>query len=129
MEREEKQNLVAKLYNNLRFAKIKADMQTNNEKNEKKEIYTKAKGIRINSKYLSNKEYFQIVEFYEFLKENPNLTNDEIREILNSNNKFSFLRKLDQTVPDLFEELKDHGVMYVAVSYVNKKHGFKSLNI
>ena len=129
MEKELKQNLVAKLYNNLKLAKIKADMQTNSEKNEKSAMFTSPKGIRINSKYLSNKEYFQIVEFYEFLKENPDLTDDEIREILNSNNKFSFLRKVDQAVPNMFEELRDHGVMYIAVSYVSNKHGDKLLNL
>ena len=63
------------------------------------------------------------------LKDNPELTNDEIREILNSNNKFSNLRKLDKLIPNFFEELKEHGISYIENLYNAKKNGVKSLNI
>ena len=61
-------------------------------------------------------------------KENSELTNEDIREILNSNNKFSFLRKLDKLIPDFYEELKLHGPMSIATTYASRKHMNEQLN-
>lgn len=85
-------------------------------------MFVKPVGYTLNPKYISNKQYFQIAQFYNFLKENPNLTNEDILEILNSNNKFSFLRKLDKLIPDFYEELKLHGPMCIATTYASRKH-------
>ena len=67
---------MAQLYNDIKFANQNA---------------------KISEKYKDGltKEHYHISAFYWFLKTNYSLSNDEIREILNSNNKFSFLRKLD----------------------------------
>lgn len=119
MEKETRKNLVVKLYNKMRFAKFQAEIQ---DKSDKDSLFIKPKGMKLNPKYISDKEYFQIAQFYVFLKENPNLTDDEIREILNSNNKFSFLRKLDNLIPDLFSELKLHGPMCIATDYASRKY-------
>ena len=108
MNKEQKQTLVAQLYNDIKFANQHA---------------------KISDKYNDEltKEYYHISEFYWFLKTNERLSNEEIREVLNSNNKFSFLRKLDNLIPDFFEELKMHGVMTIATAYVERTH--KGLNI
>ena len=129
MEKEERKSLVVNLYKKLNLAKFKADIEKSADKNSQKDVFHKPRGLRINPKYLSQKQYFQIAEFYVFLHENSSLTDGEIREILNSNNKFSFLRKLDKVIPDFFTELKDHGVMTMATTYVNMKFGKYALNI
>ena len=119
MEIEERKKLVVELYKKMKFAKLQAETKENVNKDD---LFLKPKGARINPKYLSDKEYFQIAQFYTFLKENPNLTDEEIREILNCNNKFSFIRKLDSKTPDLFSELKLHGPMCIATSYASRKY-------
>ena len=119
MQKEERKGLVVKLYNKMRFAKFQAEVKENKDNNS---LFVKPVGYTLNPKYISHKEYFQVAQFYNFLKENPNLTNEDIREILNSNNKFSFLRKLDKLIPDFYEELKLHGPMTMATTYASRKH-------
>ena len=110
MTKEQKETLVAKLYNDIKFAKL---------------------STKVSEKYGDglSKEHYHISVFYWFLKDNPNLTNEEIREILYANNRFSFLRKLDYAIPNLFEELKDHGITYVENLYVAYKKGYEALNV
>ena len=103
----------------MRFAKFQAEVKEDRDNNS---LFVKPVGYTLNPKYISHKEYFQVAQFYNFLKENPNLTNDDITEILNSNNKFSFLRKLDKLIPDFYEELKLHGPMTIATTYASRKH-------
>ena len=57
---------------------------------------------------LNDDQYFQIVALYEFLKDNEDLSNEEVRAMLKSRLKFSFLRKLDKKIPNMFEELREH---------------------
>ena len=94
MKKEQKQFLVALLYNDIKFANQNA---------------------KVSEKYSDGltKEYYHISAFYYFLKTNESLTNEEIRELLKSNNRFSFLRKLDSLIPNLFEELKTYGIDYI----------------
>ncbi|MBO5955007.1 MAG: hypothetical protein J6Q13_03475 [Clostridia bacterium] len=110
MEKAERKSLVVKLYNDIKFA----NLSTNFSKKYNENL---------------NKTHYHISALYFFLKDNPELTDDEIREILNSNNKFSNLRKLDKLIPNFFEELKEHGISYVENLYNAKKNGVKSLNI
>ena len=102
MEKETKQKLVAKLYNDIKFANQNA---------------------KVSEKYKDGlmKEHYHISAFYHFLKENKNLTEGEVREILSSNNKFSMLRKMDNLIPNFFNELKDHGITYIENLYVMQK--------
>ena len=124
MENEVRKKLVVELYKKIQFAKFQAQTKENGEKDD---LFLKPKGARINPKYLSDKQYFQIAQFYVFLKENPDLTVEEIREILKSKNKFSFIRKLDINTPDLFSELKLHGPMVIATDYAYRKHFHEQL--
>jgi len=125
MENEVRKKLVVELYKKMQFAKFQAQTKENGDKDD---LFLKPKGARINPKYLSDKQYFQIAQFYVFLKENPDLTSEEIREVLKSNNKFSFLRKLDKLIPDFYEELKLHGPMTIATTYASRKHMNEQLN-
>ncbi len=124
MEKEERKKLVVELYKKMQFAKFQAGIK---EAEDKDSLFLKPKGMKLNPKYISDKEYFQIAQFYVFLKENPNLTDEEIREVLKSNNKFSFIRKLDSRTPDLFSELKLHGPMCIATDYASRKHTHEQL--
>lgn len=110
MEKEQKQVLVAKLYNDIKFANQSA---------------------KTSEKYKDGltKEHYHISAFYWFLKTNENLTSKEIREILSSNNRFSFLRKLDNLIPNFFEELKTYGITYVENLYNKSNYGQKELGV
>lgn len=94
-----------------------------NKLKESNEMYRASKSIQNQTEgrstvtQLSNEQYFQIVALYEFLKDNEDLSNDEVRAILKSRLKFSFLRKLDKKIHNMIEELRDHGPKYVAIMY------------
>ena len=116
MRKEEKQALVAELYQHMKIATYNSSYS-----NLYAGLQGKDRGLGLT--------HFKIMEFYVFLGKNPNLTDEEIREILNSNNKFSFLRKLDNLIPNLFEELKVHGVSYIKNAYIVAIKGTKELNV
>jgi len=119
MQKEERKGLVVNLYQRVQFAK---QVQSKFERSSvEDDLFIKLGGFST-PKNLARDKYFQIAQFYNFLKENPDLTDEEIREILNCNNKFSFIRKLDSKIPDLFSELKLHGPMTIATDYASKKH-------
>ena len=118
MENEERQKLVVELSKKMQIAKVQGGIKKPSVEND---LFLKLGGFII-PEDISRKNYFQIAQFYVFLKENPDLTDEEIREILNCNNKFSFIRKLDSKIPDLFSDLKLHGPMTIATDYASKKH-------
>ncbi len=117
MEKEERKKLVVELYKKMQIAKVQGGIKKPSVEND---LFLKLGG-HIIPEGISRKNYFQIAQFYQFLKENPNLIDDEIREILNSNNKFSFIRKLDNLIPNFFEELKIRGPICIASYYANRK--------
>ena len=102
MEKERMENLIVKLTKKLEFAKFQAEMQ--DKPREEKGLIIK-KSTRLNPKYISNRQYFQIAQFYTFLKDNEDLTNSEVRKILKSKKKFKFLLELDSLIPDLLTSL------------------------
>lgn len=120
MEKERMENLIVKLTKKLEFAKFQAEMQ--DKPREEKGLIIK-KSTRLNPKYISNRQYFQIAQFYTFLKDNEDLTNSEVRKILKSKKKFKFLLELDSLIPDLFDELRLHGPMCIAIDYAKIKRG------
>lgn len=118
MEKEQINNLIVKLTKKLEFAKFQAGMQDKPKKETG--VFIKA-STKLNPKYISNRQYFQIAQFYTFLKENDELTESQIRKILKSKNKFKFLLELDSIIPDFIEELKLHGPMSIAIDYAKRK--------
>ena len=94
-----------------------------NKLKESNEMYRASKSIQNQTAgsytitQLSNEQYFQIVALYEFLKDNEDLSNEEVKAMLKSRLKFSFLRKLDKKIPNMIEELREHGPKYVAIMY------------
>ena len=115
----DKKRLIIELLNGFKQAKDKAKRTKLNIDKSNKQVFVQSE-TGINPRYISDEHYFQIVEFYNFLQENPDLTTNEIREVLKGKTlKFAFLRKLDQLIPDLFDELKQHGPGSIATHYVN----------
>ena len=123
MENEVRKKLVVELYKKMQFAKVQGGIKKPSVEND---LFLKLGGFII-PEDIPRKNYFQIAQFYVFLKENPDLTDEEIREILNCNNKFSFIRKLDSKIPDLFDELKLHGPMVIATDYASRQHSHEQL--
>ena len=117
----EKKRLILELNEKMRIAKINAHWKEEKDTFDKKQVFV-GSATRLNPRFISNKQYFQIAEFYNFLKENEDLTDEEIREVLKSKFiDYKFLRKLDKLIPGFFEELKFHGPMCVAIQYVDLK--------
>ncbi len=120
MEKQTNEKLVQKLIERLRVAKTNAQEQNKKDKFPKLLIGGEE---RINQKYISNEQYFQIVQLYNFLKEYEDLTHEEFEEILKTKfGKFMFLRRLNKIVKNLDEELRDHGVRYVAIKFAEIKY-------
>lgn len=116
----DKKSLILKLSARLDIAKTHAQWKED-QQFDKRKVFVESK-TRLNPKLISNKQYYQIAEFYNFLEENEDLTLEEIREILKSKPiEYGFLRKLDKLIPDFFEELKHHGPMCIAIEFVNSK--------
>ena len=116
----DKKSLILKLNERLSIAKLHAHWK-DNQQFDKKQVFVQSE-TKLNPRFISNKQYFQIAEFYNFLKENEDLTDEEIREVLQAKFvNYRFLRKLDKLIPDFFEELKFHGPMSVAIRYVDRK--------
>lgn len=121
MEKIRKAELIEKLTEKLQVAKAQAKQQ--NQKDSYPQLFVGGGEERINQRYISNEQYFQVAQLYNYLMENENLTHEEFQEILKSKFvKFAFLRKLNRVVKNLDEELRTHGIRYVATKYAEKKY-------
>jgi len=66
--------------------------------------------------------YFEILGLEDFVKTNPNLTQEKLDEILSLKViDFAFLNELNNSIDNMLEELKSHGALAVAIIYVNNK--------
>ena len=66
------------------------------------------------SKHVSNYQYRLLSALYSFMKENPNLSEQEIRKVLHAKStQFSNLIIYDRAINDFIPELEQHGVMYM----------------
>ena len=116
----DKESLILKLNEKLRIAKLHAHWKDKRQF-DKRQVFVQSE-TKLNPRYISNNQYYQIAEFYNFLTENEDLTDEEIREVLKYKFiNYKFLRKLDKLIPDFFEELKMHGPMSVAIRYIDRK--------
>ena len=121
MDKTSNAELVVKLTERLKIAKVEARIQTDKDKWPK--LIVGGGEERVNEKYISNEKYFQISQLYWFLREHPNLSHEEFEQVLKSRFlKFKFLRKLNKVVENLDDELREHGIRYVAIRYAEKKY-------
>lgn len=72
------------------------------------------------SKHISNYQYRLLSALYNFMKENPDLSEQEIRKYLHAKStQFSTLIMYDRAISDFISELKQHGVMYMVEQIEN----------
>ena len=89
-------------------------------KNERKEI-----SMFSLSDTTTKHQRAQVYALAKFLKDNEELTQDELDKILKARFfKFAFLRKLNNEIQDLIQELKKHGPSTVLMRY----HQFKMVD-
>ena len=75
----------------------------------------------INSEHLSPAKYVDIIALDKFLKKRAELgypiSQETLEKIIKKGKDFSFLRELNKRVPNLAEEIVDHGASYAGVEY------------
>ena len=71
--------------------------------------------FKFNAKSMTKNQYTKLFALYEFIKENPNLSENDIRTIIYSKNvSFSFLVECDKKIDNFLYELKKHGPVSMA---------------
>ena len=75
----------------------------------------------LNPKYISFEHYFQITALEEFMKISPDLTNEQVLEVLQQDEAFAFLLELNGKINNMLNELRRHGSKAVAIMYVSDK--------
>ncbi len=91
-------------------------------------VYPTNEGF-LNPKYISFEHYFQISALEEFIKNNADLTNEQVLDVLQQDEDFVFLLELNGKIDNMIEELKRHGAKSVAIMYVSDKMYPKDANI
>ena len=84
-------------------------------------IYPNTEDSVFNPKYISVFNYYQLIEFENFVKKYSKLEEEEIDYILNASGEFLFLRKIKEKVPNFLAELRAHGAKPVAIIYLNER--------
>lgn len=70
------------------------------------------------AKSMTKANYRQLFGLYKFMKEHPEMKEDEIRLLLHKKSlEFGFLIKCDRTIEDFFSELVKHGPASMAEEY------------
>ena len=66
-------------------------------------------------------QMLQLVALSQFLKENPEVTQEDLNELLKTKFfQFKFLRRVNNMLPDFLLELKNYGARSVALYYANR---------
>lgn len=82
---------------------------------EKDGVLFKTK-VKFVAKSMSKYQYSQLFALYEFMKENPQLTEAEIRKVLRSRSiKFAFLNNCDIKVQGFLDKLEKYGPYSMAI--------------
>lgn len=76
---------------------------------------------------VSSKQYYEIMQLYLFLKDNPYLSETQVYEILIHKKRFGFLVKLYHKFPNFINELKFNGPKDIAVKFAKLKQSKQNL--
>ena len=84
----------------------------------------------VNPKYLSFEDHFKIVHLCKLVRENPDMTNQDLEELLNMCvGRFKILIDVHDEVPNLVDEIRHHDdEKYVSYLYFGLKQN-KANNI
>lgn len=117
----DKKVLVKELATKVRKYKAKADLVKVDLKDVGETVFVQYKDETLfNPKYLKVEDYFSIKAFESFLKHHPELSKEEVLEVLKSEQKeFEFLKKLNKKMPTLIDDIKKNGAKVVGINYVN----------
>lgn len=84
----------------------------------------------VDAKYVSPKNYKEIVGFYNFIRDNQDLNDDELESILTNNKfRFEYLNKCNDCIFEFISTLRCRGPKYIAkemtrqgkeIEYINK---------
>jgi len=70
---------------------------------------------RVDKKYVSDSDYKELVIMYDVIKDNSNLTNTEVENlIIKNSNHFPFLKKCNDSIYDFVTELRCGGPYVIA---------------
>ena len=87
---------------------------------------TQKKGLlvittKLNTQYMSIKNYANIRGLYAFITNHPELKSQEVENLLKNNvTTFKFLNHTLTIMEDMVEDLRDHGSYYVELRYHKK---------
>ena len=113
---------------------LDANYKAQNKNRERKQtvngnLIELAEGL--NPKRMSDKHYYQIVEFYNFLVKYNNLTDKQLEKIINYKHKqakdFKYLQNLNCKIPNFFNELKTLGPEKFALKIIKRTNNLKEL--
>lgn len=118
-----KQELAEELLQKVKYAEIRAKELKLDVKELGDKVFIQHEGEKLlNPKYIKLKEYFELVEFEDFVKSHEELTGRDYKDLLRAKFvEFAFLRKIYNTFDGVVEDLKRHGAHSVAIIYVSKK--------
>lgn len=92
---------------------------------EKDGVLFKTK-VKFIAKSMNKYQYSQLFALHSFMKDNPNLSEGEIRKLLRSKPiMFSFLNKCDAEVEAFLSELKKHGPVSMAYEIERQDGGME----
>ena len=121
MNKREQKNLIRKLTDKIKNTTYEDLKIKNNPLHKRKQIL---------DKYVSIDDYKQLVGFYKFLKSFNEIDYVVIENLIDSNKKFTFLKKCQQSIYQFTQTLYCFGPQYVAqemsrqgkeVEYINNE--------
>ena len=120
MDKKERKSLIQHLIYRIKAEK---ELESTFRKGEIVKTVTK-----YNPKYLKDEERLQILGLKQFMQLNPNLKNEEIKEVLLANpKKFKFLLECEEKYKDFFYSVK-HCVAYIIDKIVRDRKSNEFLN-
>lgn len=85
-------------------------------------IFVRHIGHELNPKYISKKDYADIRALSGFLRRKhesgETISQEQLDKIIKKGHEFAFLRKVNKVVPNMAEEILDHGPTYAGIEYV-----------
>ena len=115
----EEKSLVKELVSRIKLSK-KTETEEDIRKREFLNYLTKERGSfkDVEKYYLTDKEYYELLAFYKFIKNHPQISAKEVKVILNQRcSKFDLLRKLMNYIPTLADEIYFGGPTRVIIMY------------
>ena len=86
-------------------------------------VFIRHTGYELNPKYISKKDYADIIALSVFLRRKhasgEAISQDQLDKIIEKGHEFAFLRKVNKVVPNMVEEILDHGPSYAGAQYAN----------